>query len=135
MEVNFHVDHYGDRAAIFVSGIALPKIHAFNSLFVQPHAQRFDDVSIVNPAIRADHHIQADYALIFCFSGFLGELRIGTIGAVRGAYPAFAQMEIARRRAGLFPSGPTPPPSPLPMPPPTPTPFEGVMSLESGSPI
>src|SRR5262245_56793649 len=93
MEVDFNINGDSYRPSVFSRQVEFPELDAFNGFLIQPHAERVHDLRVVDPAVRSDHNVQANHALILGFAGFFGKLGLRLVQDAGRAHAAFAQVK------------------------------------------
>src|ERR1700680_3960602 len=75
-----------------IGWLKAPLFHGFHGFFFQPKSRAFHDLNFRGAAIRSDHRLKNDRALVFCLAGFLGIFRIRAIDTRRVADSACSRM-------------------------------------------
>src|SRR5579863_7006100 len=83
-ERNFDGDDNGNGfAAGTIGGLEAPLLHGFDRFFFQAKSRALHDLNFRGAAVRSDHRLKNDSALVLCFAGLLGIFRVGAIDAGR----------------------------------------------------
>ena len=104
-ESNFDGNDYGNRfSAGTIGGLKAPLLHGFHGFFFQPKSRALHDLNFRGAAIRSDHRLKNDRALVFCLASFFGVFRVGAIDASRiaNAVNSRAIRSAARTAAGAW---------------------------------
>jgi hypothetical protein len=75
-EVDFHIDLYCHRYAVFPTGLEPPLANGFDRPFIQPHAERALHSDVVRTAVCPNNHPENYGALILGLKRLLRELGI-----------------------------------------------------------
>jgi len=79
MKINLNRNLDRDRLTIFARGIELPRTYRLDRLFIQTHAQRFDDLDASRHSIFANYQADNAGALKMFSPRLIGELRIRVV--------------------------------------------------------
>jgi hypothetical protein len=85
-------DHRDGLSAGPIGGLEAPLLYCFHSFFFEPKARALHHLNFRGAAIRSDHCLQDDGALVFCLAGFFRIFRIRAIDARRIANAARPRM-------------------------------------------
>src|SRR5215831_2795023 len=94
--------YWYDLAAWSGSRAKSPLTNCLDGLFVEAETGTFHHLNVRCAAIRCDDDHQHDNALIFCFAGFIGVLRIWAVDAAGHAHAVDARAERAATSASTF---------------------------------
>src|SRR5216684_3822247 len=83
-ESNFDGDDHGNGfPARPIGRLESPLLHGFYGFFFQPKSRALHDLNFRGAAIRSDHRLKNDRALVFCLAGFFGIFRVRAIDTRR----------------------------------------------------
>src|SRR6266496_3793719 len=83
VEVNLDGNFNPNRVTIFHGRLELPRPDSLDGLFVEAHAEAILHANIAGTAIGSHYQSKGADALIFRFTSFFGEFRLGLINGPR----------------------------------------------------
>src|SRR6185437_14370186 len=86
-EIHFDVYLHCDRAPVFHARRKFPTSHCFQSLFIQPHAERARHVDVADVSCRINDQRQYHVALEFCAACFIRIFRVRAVDGPRRTHP------------------------------------------------